>query len=229
MTDDESRKTCPFKPPGGGDSAIQTSGGWLYDESVIAAHHVAFDDGFGTALVAFLGSSSIYDIGAGVGQLGRLLENKQAPVDYAGFDGGNNIESMWGKTTPMRGDPYHVVPEICWIDAAVPVTLPERDWVLSIEVGEHIPLEYEAQFIDNLVGICTTGVIMSWAVPGQGGRGHINEKTNAYLVDEMRKRGFEYDIAQTTLFRKSVSGGTKWLRGSLMVFRRSSYAYISPK
>jgi hypothetical protein len=223
MTAGARRKTCPFKPPSSGGGAIQTSGGWLYDESVIATHHVAFDDGFGTALASFLGTSSVYDIGAGVGQLQRLLKKKESPVDYAGFDGGDNIESMWGKTTPVRGDPYHVVPEICWINAAAPVSLPKRDWVISIEVGEHIPQEYEAQFIDNLVGLCTDGVIVSWAVPGQGGRGHINEISNDYLVAEMRNRGFKYDIAQTTVFRESVSGGDWWLKGSLMVYRRSAY------
>jgi hypothetical protein len=213
------KKTCPFTPPPMSDGTIQASGGWMYTTAVIAEHHVAFDDGFGTALSAFLGSSSIYDIGAGVGQLGVLLKNKHSPVDYAGFDGGNNIESMWGEKTPVRGDPYHVIPEICWIDATVPVTLPKRDWVIAIEVGEHIPPEYEAQFIDNLVGICTDGVIMSWAIPGQGGRGHINEKSNAYLVAEMRKRGLNYDTAQSTVFRDTVTGSAWWLKGSLMVFR----------
>eukprot|EP00290_Baffinella_frigidus_P037215 CAMPEP_0180304222 /NCGR_PEP_ID=MMETSP0988-20121125/25630_1 /TAXON_ID=697907 /ORGANISM="non described non described, Strain CCMP2293" /LENGTH=160 /DNA_ID=CAMNT_0022286279 /DNA_START=95 /DNA_END=574 /DNA_ORIENTATION=- len=143
MTASARRKTtCPFKPPSSGGGAIQASGGWLCDESVIATHHVAFDDGLGTALASFLGTSSVYDIGAGVGQLQRLLKKKESPVDYAGFDGGDNIESMWGKTTPVRGDPYHVVPEICWVDAAAPVSLVKsRPEVAAVQLrGAQTPL-----------------------------------------------------------------------------------------
>jgi 2-polyprenyl-3-methyl-5-hydroxy-6-metoxy-1,4-benzoquinol methylase len=217
---DKPKKKCPFTPPKLDKDAIQANGGWLYDKAVIAEHHVEFDDGFGTALSSFLASSSIYDIGAGVGQLGALLKKKQSLVDYSGFDGGNNIESMWGMNTYVRGGVSHVVPEICWIDASVPVTLPIRDWVVSIEVGEHIPPEHEAQFMDNLVGLCTNGVIMSWAIPGQGGRGHINEKSNTYIVSEMKKRGFKYDKDQSETFRNAITGTSWWLKSSVMVFRR---------
>ena len=119
------------------------------------------------ALAAFLGNSSIYDVGAGVGQLGVLLKKKQSDVDYMGFDGGDNIQDIWGQHTPVRGDPSHVIPEVCWIDASTAVTVTPRDWVVSFEVGEHIPAAKEGVFIDNLVGMCTKGVVLSWAVKGQ--------------------------------------------------------------
>ncbi|KAJ1469801.1 hypothetical protein T484DRAFT_1981466 [Baffinella frigidus] len=215
-----SKRTCPFVPPSNTEVKVQSNGGWVYTEAVIARWHVVFDDGFGTALSSFLGSASIYDIGAGVGQLAVLLAKKNSLVDYAGFDGGNNIQRMWGKLTPLRGDQNHVVPEICWIDAAVPVTLPKRSWVVSFEVGEHIPKKSEAQFLDNLVALCTEGVVVSWAIPGQPGRNHINSRSNAHIIAEMEKRGLVYDAAQATAFRDTVGQDTWWLKRSLMVFRR---------
>ena len=38
------------------------------------------------------------------------------------------------------------------------------DWVLSLEVGEHIPKEYENIFIDNLCNNCINGIIISWVL-----------------------------------------------------------------
>ena len=215
-----SKRTCPFVPPSNTKAKMQSNGGWVLDKAVIAREHVVFDDGFGTALSAFLGSSSIYDIGAGVGQLAVLLVKKNSLVDYAGFDGGNNIERVWGGHTPVRGDRSHVVPQICWIDAAAPVTLPKRSWVVSFEVGEHIPAKSEAQFLDNLVALCTEGVVVSWAIPGQGGRDHINTQSNVHIIVEMQKRGLSFDAAASEALRKTVGEGTRWLKNTLMVFRR---------
>ena len=45
--------------------------------------------------------------------------------------------------------------------------LPLYDWVMSLEVAEHIPQDYEAIFIDNIVRHAREGVVLSWAVPGR--------------------------------------------------------------
>ena len=41
--------------------------------------------------------------------------------------------------------------------------------VMSLEVGEHIPADYEAIFLDNLARHAKEGVLLSWARPNQGG------------------------------------------------------------
>jgi len=225
------QRVCPFTPPlvtsSAGDTktgTVQANGGWTYTVESVAQHHVAFDPGLGKALSVFLGNASIYDIGAGVGQLGRYFQSIGSNVDYAGFDGGNNIEQLWGKNFGVRGDRTHVVPRVCWIDASVPVTLPKRDWVVSIEVGEHIPAAHEGTFLDNLVTMSQKGVILSWALKGQGGRSHVNEQNNDHVIEQMARRGMHFDAAKSAAFRKSVCGracpsGAQWLKATIMVFR----------
>jgi hypothetical protein len=209
---------CPFSPPAASDYR-QQNGGWFYTQAVVQREHVAFDPGFGAALSIFLGTASVYDIGAGVGQLAVCFHLLQSKVDYMGFDGGNNIESLWGRNWPVNGNSHHVIPSICWIDASLPISLPPRDWVISIEVGEHIPFPSESQFLDNLAQLSSKGVILSWAVPGQGGRWHVNERSNAYIIAQMGKRGLWYDDAITMALRRTVQAHL-YLQKTLMVFRK---------
>jgi hypothetical protein len=54
-------------------------------------------------------------------------------------------------------------------------------------VAEHIPPEYESIFIENLISCNRKGIILSWAIPGQGGHGHFNEKPNDYVIDLITK------------------------------------------
>ena len=51
----------------------------------------------------------------------------------------------------------------------------------SLEVAEHIPLENEEAYLDNCCKLCEIGCILSWALPGQGGLGHVNEQPNEYV------------------------------------------------
>lgn len=92
--------------------------------------------------------------------------------------GGNNIEEMRGLHAPLSGargleDHLYVIPSLCWVDASTPVEMEPKDWVVSFEVGEHIDKAFEDIFIDNLVSLSTKGVVLSWAVEGQGGLNHM--------------------------------------------------------
>ena len=52
------------------------------------------------------------------------------------------------------------------------------DWVQSLEVGEHIPPEKTATFVDNLARHAEKGIVISWAIIGQNGFYHVNNKAN---------------------------------------------------
>ena len=54
-------------------------------------------------------------------------------------------------------------------------------WIICLELGEHIPKEFEDKLINNLNNNCTNGIILSWAVKGQGGHGHFNCQNNDYI------------------------------------------------
>ena len=65
------------------------------------------------------------------------------------------------------------------------------DAAMSIEVAEQIPAQFEDKFVDNLVGSARDLVILSWAVPGQGGEGHVNGKMAVAVNQKMKERGWE--------------------------------------
>ena len=57
------------------------------------------------------------------------------------------------------------------------------DYVISLEVAEHIPKEYEEIYVDNLIRHTDYYLITSWAVKGQGGDGQ-NREMMAALAPE---------------------------------------------
>jgi hypothetical protein len=90
------------------------------------------------------------------------------------------------------------------------------DLVLCIEVGEHIPLEKEQVFLDNVREFCSNQLIMSWALPKQGGRGHFNERPEEYIYEEMSKRGFIVKEDLTKSLRDSAT--LKWLKRTVTAY-----------
>ena len=150
--------------------------------------------------------------------MGYFLSQNQANITWIGFDGGDNVEELYGENTPVVGDPGHIVPKVCWINAAAPINLGiTYDWVISIEVGEHIPKEDEHTFLNNLSVLSAEGVVLSWAVVGQGGHQHVNEQSNEYIIEQMQKTGFTYNRMLSQKFREAVTE-LHWLRNTLMVF-----------
>jgi hypothetical protein len=93
------------------------------------------------------------------------------------------------------------------------------DCVLSLEVGEHIPKEYEQIFIDNLTKHSNKLLIISWAIIGQGGDGHVNCQNNKYIINEIEKRRFKYDLESSIILRES-SNTAPWFKDTIMVFNK---------
>jgi hypothetical protein len=90
------------------------------------------------------------------------------------------------------------------------------DLVLCIEVGEHIPLEKEQTFLDNVKEFCDCFLVMSWALPKQGGRGHFNERPEDYIIEQMTKRGFFVDDSSTNELRDAAT--LKWLKRTVTAY-----------
>ncbi len=107
-----------------------------------------------------------------------------------------------------------------FLDLSVPIYhLNMYDWVISFEVGEHIPKAYEAMYLDNICRYAREGIILSWAVPGQGGHSHVNGQPFEYIVKQMEMRGFEI----IPDFSKEIKENSvaSWLRSNLNVFKRA--------
>jgi hypothetical protein len=94
----------------------------------------------------------------------------------------------------------------------------EYDWVMSLEVGEHIPKVYESIFIGNIVRHAKEGVLLSWGLPGQGGHHHVNGQTNEYLAGVMKALGWTYDKSATNDLAAVAS--LPHFQRTVMVYRR---------
>lgn len=106
--------------------------------------------------------------------------------------------------------------------------LPENVTVMSLEVAEHIDPAFEDTFITNITKHATRA-ILSWGVPGQGGDGHINERTNEYVINKMKAKGFLIDRAATEKLRATVVDSRHWwFKNTLMVFEKVSVTVVIP-
>lgn len=152
----------------------------------------------------------IVDIGAGIGHYVEAL-SLQGHL-CAGIDGIEGIDQLSG------GKVQHY-------DLTQPVTWsPKADWALFIEVGEHIPAQFEQIAVDNVAGAATEGLIVSWAYPGQRGRDHINCREQAWVVRQFAERGWPLDKQKTELAKATAGGGWK---KKLVVFTRENSAQNS--
>ncbi|XP_042862661.1 uncharacterized protein LOC122247432 [Penaeus japonicus] len=112
---------------------------------------------------------------------GGLLEKTQVVRSWTGYDGALNVEDITGGF-------------VHYADLSQPIHLGQKyDWVLSLEVGEHIPKNYEANYVDNLVRHACKGIVVSWAVIGQAGHHHINNQPMEYVQELFESRGLLVD------------------------------------
>ena len=105
-----------------------------------------------------------------------------------------------------------------FLDLSVPIYhIGKYDWIISLEVAEHIPKQYELVYVDNLVRHAKEGIILSWAKIGQGGHSHINTKDFADVKILMEERGFYHDANVSEIFKSKAM--LAWLRDNLNVFK----------
>lgn len=152
------------------------------------------------------GVISVSDFGAGVGQYGVYLKSHIPGLIYQAYDGAGDIESYTNGF-------------VKYSDFTQPLDLPVTEWVLSLEVGEHIPSKYEGIFIRNLHHHNCKGLILSWGVLGQGGFNHINLHSNTYVTNIFHSLGYLRDFELEAKLR-NPEGNHWWFVKSAMAFRR---------
>ena len=106
-----------------------------------------------------------------------------------------------------------------FLDLTIPqYGLPLYDYIISLEVAEHIPKEYEHIYVDNVFRHAKEGIVLSWAWPGQLGHSHVNGKTFENVKKIMEDNGFEHDTAASAFLKKSST--FEWLQKSTNVYKR---------
>lgn len=98
--------------------------------------------------------------------------------------------------------------------------LPVYDWIISLEVAEHIPGEFEGVYLDNIVRHAREGVVLSWARPGQGGFQHVNNKDLISVIALFERLGFKHDPSDSKTLQEKA--GVSWLKQNINVYRRKT-------
>lgn len=189
-------------------------GYWLFkDQETLQKAHM-FDPGLANALCKLFEKQTVCDIGCGLGEYVAHL--RAAKIEAEGWDGNPHTESF------AKSKFCHVA------DFSQKVWLKRMfDWVLSLEVGEHIPRVHEDTFLRNLVRHASKGVVLSWATPttydATDTMGHVNSQPNDYIIFRMKELGFDFDRVLTDYMR--TQAGRECcihFRTTLMVFLESS-------
>jgi hypothetical protein len=177
---------------------IHPHGYWL---EISESNKHCCDHGLCDAIIKMFKVRTVADLGCGDGAY--TFAFIRAGVDCKGYDG-----------SPLTQELTSGLCDI--IDLTEHIKIGRYDMVLSLEVGEHIPQEYEQIFIDNICNASKRWVCLSWGIPGQPGYGHVNCQTNQYIILEMQKRGFKYDKVKSNILRKNSS--FEWFKNTMMVY-----------
>ena len=178
--------------------------GFWEDDGV---HNHKYDLPLNEALIKYLrkqGVVSILDLGCGPGEYASKFIKENFYCEC--YDGNPN--------TPQ------ISKNLCKVlDVSSPIDLGNQyDCVLSLEVGEHIPEQYESVFIDNIVRHSRNLIIISWATIWLGGYGHFNERANDYIENLFSRKRFYRDKEAETFLRNSPQWW--WFKNTIMVFKK---------
>ena len=178
------------------------SGVWSLGEAKDFHGH---DESLALALASFFPKDErIWDFGCGIGFYCRTLS--EAGFDVIGVEGTKGISEIAEFSPIIEADLTNTE---LWFSPGS---------VLSLEVGEHIPQNRQHDFLNLISDSTSHRAILSWAIPGQGGYHHLNEQSNAVIIEAMKSRGFSYNEEDSNELREASE--LWWFESTLMVFDR---------
>ena len=192
------QKCCSHTPV----SHVSVNGSYALD--TCKNSHI-LDVKFASHLATLFAGKSVLEMGAGCGCYTHRLA--LSGIDVTAVDGTSNIEELTHGIVTNQ-------------DVTVPFLIGSVfDWVLSLEVAEHIPVQLEGIFLDALTSHARSGIVLSWALPKQRGDFHKNGRTNEHAAEQLEKRGWRLDHNATRAMRHSVE--LFWFKSTAMLFTRA--------
>ena len=154
---------------------------------------------------------SAVDVGCGVGTWLAVLKQRGVTTVH-GYEGD------WV-------DSEHIeIPRDCFSthDLTKPIPRPATryDLAISLEVAEHLPESAADTFVASLVGLSDL-VLFSAALPGQGGRHHVNEQWLEYWLE----RFAQHDYIGLDVIRRPLWHDTRiadWYRQNTILLAAQS-------
>lgn len=133
-------------------------------------------------------AKSIIDVGCGEGHSCKYFE--QAGLEVLAIDGSKKVLER------------NVFEPIVIHDYTKGAYVPDKEYdlVWCCEFVEHV----EAEFIPNFFETFKKAkvVVITHALPGQGGYHHVNEQEDDYWIKKMLTIGFIYDVPKTLEYRE---------------------------
>ena len=152
----------------------------------------------------------VHDFGCGLGHYARTLSD-------AGF---RNVTGYEGEP-PARA----VFDRIVAHDLTEALDVPVKGNVVCLEVAEHVPVFHEDTLLATITNAVEPGrsLILSWAVRGQGGDGHVNCRNGDEVLALVSRRCMVLDEGATRAARAVITDGCcPWFRHTVMVFARTT-------
>lgn len=186
------------------EQGIGSTGIWLGDH---LPHRYSPD--LVNAVLAILPAppQTVRDLGCGTGKyLAELLAR------------GCTVEGVEGTPYVATSD---VTAYVRTADLTQPLGLTPVDLTLCIEVGEHIPAVFMHDFIANVTASVGRWLVLSWAIPGQTGYGHVNCLDNTQVMALLDLRGLRFDASRTQRLRHLLRNDCcRYLPNTLLVFEK---------
>jgi SAM-dependent methyltransferase len=186
---------------------ISQTGFWNFEGQKFDQEHV-YDAKLSDALVSIAKKKQItksYDFGCGPGNYVRNF--RKNGIEAFGYDG-NPVTSKleWCSVQDLTSD----------------FQLEPVDFLLCLEVCEHVPKEYEEALMKTINRHVNPGgmLILSWAVVGQGGLGHVNCQNNDYVIQKFTEMGYTHNVDYSQFLRNSVSNAY-WFKNTTLVFNKN--------
>lgn len=187
------------------ESLISKTGYWNGKDAHI--HH-AHSEELAKKIIDYLKNdrkTRVWDLGCGMGFY--LNELKKAGFkDLVGLEGDIPQKAIFDK--------------ILRYDITNPIRSLPKGNVICLEVLEHIPAVFTERVLKNIQYLCSDKLILSWAVRGQAGVGHVNCLNNPEVIDLFEKRGFGLLEKETENFRSVIGNTTPWFKNTLLIFQK---------
>ena len=176
---------------------VGLNGGAWSEETHLKLHAKNFNYGLAEFIVNEIKPNNTLEFGSGLGFLSRyIVDNSDVEESYCIEP--NDIKGLYDNEKFPKLLPINI------FEDTMPLCLNKTfDFVFSIEVAEHIELDKHKELFDFLVSHTNNWVVFSGAHIGQGGHGHIAERTEAAWCTEFVKRGMYFDEELTYKIREA--------------------------
>jgi FkbM family methyltransferase len=184
------------------DSLISSTGSW----NIKNMNEHAFDEKLAKSICKITkerGLRRSIDFGCGPGEYVKYFNDNG--IKTRGYDGNKYTKELTNGLCEV-------------LDLTTDFNINPADFVICLEVGEHIPKEYENKLIENIIKHAGGYIIISWGIPGQGGYGHVNCRGNEYIIDKFIEKGCKYMKKESMILREESS--MTWFKETLMMFKK---------